>query len=140
MNLGEYKNRLCALFFPVRSYNESFVQSGLFQLSNRRQELVDILFKEVLQNEPDKLHGLLLALTVKKKNTRKFRPVFKTNRFRNPLLSILSRLKQCLYSFTICDCLLLNFICFYFLTNLKFIVVHLYSVYYNLFFTYFYIN
>lgn len=67
MNLGEYKNRLCALFFPVRSYNESFVQSGLFQLSNRRQELVDILFKEVLQNEPDKLHGLLLALTVKKK-------------------------------------------------------------------------
>ena len=104
MNLGEYKNRLCVLFFPVPSYNESFVQSGLFQLSNLRQELVDILFKEVLQNEPDKLHGLLLALTVKK-NTRTFRPVFKTNRFRNPLLSILSRFKQCLCSSTICDCL-----------------------------------
>ena len=43
------------IIVPLRSYNEAKVKSGLTKLSDRRQELVDKLFKEVLQNEPNKL-------------------------------------------------------------------------------------
>ena len=49
------------LFFPLCSYKEALVESGLTKLSNRRQELVDKLFKNVLQNEQNKLHEFLPA-------------------------------------------------------------------------------
>ena len=43
------------IIFPLCSYNEALVESGLTKLSDRRQELVDKLFKNVLQNEQNKL-------------------------------------------------------------------------------------
>lgn len=60
------------------------------KLSDCRQELVDKLFKEVLQNEQNKLHKLLPArntCTLNLRNMRKFKPVFKTNRFCNSFMT-----------------------------------------------------
>ena len=48
------------IIFPLCSY-EALVESGLTKLSDRRQELVDKLFKSVLQNEQNKLHEFLPA-------------------------------------------------------------------------------
>ena len=56
------------------------------KLPDLRQELVDKLFKEVVRNKENKLHGPLPALNTSRsnlRNTGKFRPVFKTSRFRN---------------------------------------------------------
>ena len=50
------------IIFPFCSYNESLVESNVIKLSDRRQELVDKPFKEVVQNKQYKLHGLLPAL------------------------------------------------------------------------------
>ena len=61
------------------SYKESLVESSLIKLSDRRQELVDKLFKDVVQNKENKLHGLLPALNTSRsnlKNTRKFKARF----------------------------------------------------------------
>ena len=49
------------IIFPLCSSNEVLVESGLTKLSDRRQELVGKLFKEVFQNEQNKLHELLPA-------------------------------------------------------------------------------
>ena len=96
---------------------ESLVESGLIKLSDRRQELVDKLFKEV-ENKENKLHCILPALNNCRsnlRNTRKFRPVFKTNRFHRSLLpSLPSRLKLCFYSFTVFDCFSLYYYIFIF--------------------------
>ena len=50
----------------------------------------DKVFKEVVQSKENKLHGLLRSLSVTSRsnlrNTRKFRPIFKTNRFRNSFI------------------------------------------------------
>jgi len=82
----EYKSGLSA-------NSEALVESGLIKLSDHCQELVDELFKDVVQNEQNKLlHGLLPAhntCTLNLRNTRKFRPVFKTNRFLIALLSLM---------------------------------------------------
>ena len=51
-----------AQYFPLCSYNEALVESGLTKLSDRCQELVDNLFKEALQNERNKFHELLQFL------------------------------------------------------------------------------
>ena len=53
------QKRAMRIIFPLCSYNDALVKSGLTKLSDRRQELVDKLFKEVLQNEQNKLHELL---------------------------------------------------------------------------------
>ena len=61
------------------SYKESLVESSLIKLSDRRQELVDKLFKDVVQNKENKLHGLLPALNTSRsnlRNTRKFKARF----------------------------------------------------------------
>ena len=55
------QKRAMRIIFPLCSYNEALVESGLTKLSDRRQELVDKLFKNVLQNEQNKLHELLPA-------------------------------------------------------------------------------
>ena len=60
------------------------------KLSDRRQELVDKLFKNVLQNEQNKLHELLPArntCTFNLRNMWKFKPAFKTNRFRSSFIT-----------------------------------------------------
>lgn len=78
------------IIFPLCSYNKALVESGLTKISERRQELVDKLFKEVLQNEQNKLHKLLPArntCTLNLRNMRKFKPVFKTNRFCNSFMT-----------------------------------------------------
>ena len=83
------QKRAMRIIFPFCSYNESLVESGLIKLSDRRQELVDKLFREVVLNEDNKLHDLLPApntCTMNLRNSRKFRPVFKTNRFRNSFI------------------------------------------------------
>ena len=50
------------IIFTFCSYKESLVESSLIELSDLRQELVDKLFKEVVQKKENKLHGLLPAL------------------------------------------------------------------------------
>ena len=47
---GVPKRAMRIIFSPC-SYNEALVESGQTKPSNRRQELVDKLFAEVLQNE-----------------------------------------------------------------------------------------
>ena len=82
---GVQKRAMC-IIFPFCS----LVESSPIKLSDRRQELVDKLFKEVVQNKENKLHGLLPALNTSRSNlrkTRKFRPVFKTNRFRHGFIT-----------------------------------------------------
>ena len=56
------------MIFPFCWYNESLVESTLIKLSDRRQELVDKLFKEVVQKKENKLHGLLPALNNSRSN------------------------------------------------------------------------
>ena len=79
------------IIFPLCSYNEALVESGLSKLSDRRQELVDKLFKNVLQNEQNKLHEILPARNTytfnQLRNMRKFKPAFKTNRFRSSFIT-----------------------------------------------------
>ena len=60
--LERVQKRVMRIIFPFRSYNESLVASNVIKLSDRRQELVDKQFKEVLQSKQNKLHGLLPAL------------------------------------------------------------------------------
>ena len=55
------------------SYNEALVKSGLTKLLDRRQELVDKLFKEVLLNEQNRLHKLLPARNTRTLNLRNMR-------------------------------------------------------------------
>ena len=84
------QKRAISIIFPLCSYNEALVESGLTKLSDRRQELVDKLFKNVLQNEQNKLHELLPArntCTFNLRNMRKFKPAFKTNRFRSSFIT-----------------------------------------------------
>ena len=82
---GVQKRAMC-IIFPLCS----LVESSPIKLSDCRQELVDKLFKEVVQNKENKLHGLLPALNTSRSNltkTRKFGPVFKTNRFRHGFIT-----------------------------------------------------
>ena len=84
------QKRAMRIIFPLCSYSEALVASGLTKLSERRQELVDKLFKNVLQNEQNKLHELLPArntCTFNLRNMRKFKPAFKTNRFRTSFIT-----------------------------------------------------
>ena len=84
------QKRAMRIIFPLCSYSKALVASGLTKLSERRQELVDKLFKNVLQNEQNKLHELLPArntCTFNLRNMRKFKPAFKTNRFRTSFIT-----------------------------------------------------
>ena len=84
------RKRAMRIIFPFCSYNDSLVESSLIKLSDCRQELVDKQFKEVVQNKENKLRGLLPALNTPRsnlRNTRKFRLVFKPNRFRNSFIT-----------------------------------------------------
>ena len=78
------------IIFPFCSYNEASAKSGLMKLSDRCQELVDKLFKKTIQSEQNKLHDRLYSTfntnTLNIRNKRKFRRVFKTNRFRNSFI------------------------------------------------------
>ena len=83
------QKRAMRIIFPFCSYNESLVESSLIKFSDPRQEPVDKLFKEVVQNKENMLHSLLPSFNTSRsnlRNTRKFRPVFKTNRFRNSFI------------------------------------------------------
>ena len=84
------QKRAMRIIFTLCSYNEALVESRLTKLSDRRQELVDKLFKNFLQNEQNKLHELLPArntCTFNLRNMRKFKPAFKTNRFRSSFIT-----------------------------------------------------
>ena len=88
--LERVQKRAMRIIFPLCSYSEALVESGLTKLSDRRQELVDKLFKNVLQNEQNKLHELLPArntCTFNLRNMRKFKPAFKTNSFRSSFIT-----------------------------------------------------
>ena len=60
--LERVQKRAMRIIFPFGLYNESLVESNVNKLSDRRQELVDKLFKDVVQRKQNKLHGLLPAL------------------------------------------------------------------------------
>ena len=55
------QKRTMRIIFPFCTYNESSVELSLIKLPDCRQELVDKLFKEVIQNKENMLHGLLPA-------------------------------------------------------------------------------
>ena len=83
------QKRAMRIIFPFCSYNESLVESSLIKFSDPHQEPVHKLFKEVVQNKENMLHSLLPSFNTSRsnlRNTRKFRPVFKTNRFRNSFI------------------------------------------------------
>ena len=90
MPLQRVQKRAMRIIFPFCSYNEASAKSGLMKLSDRCQELVDKLFKKTIQSEQNKLHDRLYSTfntnTLNIRNKRKFRPVFKTNRFRNSFI------------------------------------------------------
>ena len=62
--LGRVQKRAMRIIFPFCSYNESLVKSNVIKLSDRRRELVEKPFKEVVQSKQNKPHGLLPALHV----------------------------------------------------------------------------
>ena len=64
MNLRELQKRARRIIFLFCSYNEFLVESSLTKLSDRRQELVVKLFKEIVQNKENKLDGLLPCLAL----------------------------------------------------------------------------
>ena len=80
--LERVQKQAMRIIFPFCSYNESLVESNVIKLSDRRQELVDKLFKEVVQSKQKSSTAFSLLSRSNLRNTRKFRPVFKTNRFR----------------------------------------------------------
>ena len=64
---------------PLSARTKSLVESSLIKLSDRRQELVDKLFKDLVQNKENKFQGLLPALNTSRsnlRNTRKFKVRF----------------------------------------------------------------
>ena len=123
------QKRAMRITFAFRSYIE--YESGLIKLADRRQKLVDKLFKEVVESEENKLHGLLPALnTCRQETHRNVGPFSRQTDFVIALLSSMpSRLKLCFYSSTSFDCLLLYLISVFFLTNHNFIIVHSFSVF-----------
>ena len=79
-------NQLILIIFPFCSYNEAIQEYGLVKLFDSRQTIVDNLFKEINENEQNKLHAFLPACnpcTRKLGHRRKFRPSFNTDRFQN---------------------------------------------------------
>ena len=62
--LERVQKRAMPIIFPFCSYNESLVKSKVIKLSDRRRELVEKPFKEVVQSKQNKPDGLLLALYV----------------------------------------------------------------------------
>lgn len=89
-DLEGVQKRAMKIIFPFRSYDEVLREAGLVKLSNRRQTLVDSLFTEIVENNRNKLHCLLQARNQRTRNLRQqseFRPVFKTNRFRNSFIT-----------------------------------------------------
>ena len=60
--LERVQKRAMRIIFTFGLYNESLVESNVNKLSDRHQELVDKLFKDVVQRKQNKLHGLLPAL------------------------------------------------------------------------------
>ena len=88
--LESVQKRAMRIIFPFRPYNEVLHESGLIRLSERRQAMVDSLFKKITENKENKLHHLLPARNPLNRNLRyqrTFRPTFKTNRFRNSFIT-----------------------------------------------------
>lgn len=84
------QKRAMRIIFPFRSYNEALHESGLTSLFDRRQDIVDKLFKGIVDDKENKLHCLLPACNPRHRNLRhqrKFRPTFKTNRFRDSFIT-----------------------------------------------------
>ena len=91
------------------------------KLSDRHKEQVDKLFKEVVQNKQNKLHGRLPALNTSRsnlRNTRKFKPDEQIKKI-VLLRPTPSKLKLCSRSFYHVD-----FYFFYFSTNHNFPVMY----------------
>ena len=87
--LEAVQNSAMRIIFPRFMYDEALVKATLLTLSDRRQALMDKLFKKTLDNKDSKLRNLLLPQNAQHYNLRKgrqFSPVFKTNRFRNSFI------------------------------------------------------
>ena len=76
-------------------YSEALVMSKLHKLSDHRSYLCDDLFKKILLNPNDKLHGLLpynISVIFSLRNKRDFTiPICKTDRFKNSLIIAAAR-------------------------------------------------
>ena len=89
-DLEAVQKRAMRMIFPFCPYEEALAQSKLGTLSGRRQEVTDKLFNSILENKDNKLHKLLPEPSVRSYNLRnksRFKPVFKTNRFRNSFIT-----------------------------------------------------
>ena len=78
-DLEGLQKRAMRIIFPLCSYNEALFESGLNKLSDCRQDLVDKLFKEVLQTKQNKFNELLPVCntcTSNPRNMRKLKLVF----------------------------------------------------------------
>lgn len=103
---GSTKEGYVHYFNSLSPWHESLVESCLIRLSHLRREDVDKLFKEVVQNEGNKLHSLLPALIILVLRTYKTHGnlglFLRWIDFVIALLSSMpSRVKLCFYKFTL---------------------------------------
>ena len=80
------KKRGMRIIHPELYYEQSLAKCDLCPLSTRRQVISDRLFRSVIKDDDHKLKKLWLDVSKYNNNLgrqRKFKAVFKTNRFRD---------------------------------------------------------
>ena len=89
-DLEMIQKRAMRIIFPWVSYNDALSAAGLQSLGDRRQELTDKLFQDIVTNNDHKLHSLLPPCNyngINLRQKRKFNVSFKTQRYKNDFIS-----------------------------------------------------
>ena len=89
-DLEMIQKRAMRIIFPWVSYSDALSAAGLQSLGDRRQELTDKLFQDIVTNNDHKLHSLLLPCNyngINLRQERKFNVSFKTQRYKNDFIS-----------------------------------------------------
>ena len=88
-DLEVVQKRGLRITYPELSYEQALAKSDLCPLSTRRQEITDRLFQSIIKGNDHKLKNLLpdsCKYNYNLRRQRKFKPVFKTNRFRDSFI------------------------------------------------------
>ncbi|XP_028410634.1 uncharacterized protein LOC114533324 [Dendronephthya gigantea] len=90
-DLERLQRRACRIILPEHSYEDALNQLGLLSLFDRRQNLTDKLFRQIVNDPQDKLHHLLPALNLSEASLREKRifqvPNCRTIRFKNDFIN-----------------------------------------------------
>ena len=90
-DLDVLQERGMRIIHPELSLEQALAKSDLCPLSTRRQEITDRLFQSIIKGNDHKLKKLLPDICKYNYNLRiprKFKPMFKTNTFRDSSLHI----------------------------------------------------